>query len=70
MSGRATRAKARNVMQKRLAKRGGCAPRTKSECGKGACLPRKVVVNTYTVSSGKYSGTRRDQYCRKGRMAI
>ena len=69
MSGRAERAKARNVMQKKLTKRGGCAPRLKSDCGKGACLPRKVFVNAYTVASGRFSGTRRDQYCRRGRIS-
>jgi hypothetical protein len=69
MSGRAERAKARNVMQKKIAKRGGCAPRLKGDCGKGACLPRKVFVNTYTVASGKYAGTKRDQYCRRGRIS-
>lgn len=64
---RAQRAKARMGMRKILAKRGGCAPRLKSDCGKGSCLPRKVFVNAYTVASGRYSGTRRDQYCRRGR---
>ena len=70
MSGRAARAKARNVMQKKLEKRGGCAPRIKSDCGRARCLARKVFVNAYNVASGRYAGTRRDQYCRRGRARM
>ncbi len=63
------KSKSKKCYVKKLAKRGGCAPRLKSDCGKGACLPRKVFVNAYTVASGRFSGTRRDQYCRRGRIS-
>lgn len=64
---REERARARVSMQKRLAKRKGCIPRLKSECGKARCAGRPVFVKPYTIVSGKYAGANRGQYCRGSR---
>lgn len=64
---REARSKARAAMLKRLEKRKGCMPRLKSDCGKARCAVRNVFVKSYSITSGKYAPTTRDQYCRKGK---
>ena len=56
----------RSARIKRLAKRNGCIPHTRSSCGRAAgCTTRPNYVSSYTVKSGKYANTKRDHYCRK-----
>lgn len=64
---RAARAQARGVMQKRLAKRKGCIPRLRNDCGRSSCGSRPTFVRNYSIVSGKYNPTDRGQYCRSKR---
>jgi hypothetical protein len=64
---REDRARARALMQKRIAKRKGCVPRLKGDCGRSSCASRPRFVKSYTVTTGKYAVSNRGQYCRRPR---